>query len=58
MLRLHWTAYEYDRQAYKDAAEGRSGKINPYPEMTDAWHSWNRGWASMVEVEHEQPRKR
>lgn len=46
--KIDWTAYEKGRYAAKQFSGEVSREKNPYPEKSDKWKSWNRGWSSEI----------
>ena len=43
-MKIDWVAYEEGRYAASQYSGDVSREKNPYPQESDKWLSWNRGW--------------
>ena len=43
-MNIDWVAYEQGRYAAQQYNADVSREKNPYPQGSDKWQSWNRGW--------------
>ena len=41
-----WKAYDEGQKAYKQYLSDNNKPGNPYPQHSDEWCSWNKGWNS------------
>ena len=54
MAKIDFVAYEQGRYAASQYSGDVSREKNPYPQGSDKWLSWNRGWRDYLEMEGEE----
>lgn len=53
-MTIDWVAYEEGRYAASQYRPEVSREKNPYPQGSDKWLSWNKGWRGFLEMEGEE----